>query len=109
MPMAISCSIAASDGKVEVIVMDDGSTDGTAEIVRAAMVRDDRLRLLSAPPLPAGWSGKMHACARLAEAARGTHLLFIDADVRLDLNGAKVAGLGRGRIAGLTMGVPHLQ
>jgi hypothetical protein len=44
---------------------------------------DPRLRLLTAPPLPPGWPGKVHACARLAEAAHGTHLLFIDADVRL--------------------------
>ena len=67
----------------EVVVMNDGSTDATPAIVRDITARDARVRLLSAPPLPEGWSGKMHACAQLGAAARGTHLLFIDADVRL--------------------------
>lgn len=77
-------SALASEGvAVEVVVMDDGSTDRTAEIVRAIAARDDRVRLERAPPLPEGWTGKVHACQRLADAARGTHLLFVDADVRL--------------------------
>lgn len=96
------------EAKVEVIVMDDGSTDGTAGIVRRFVARDDRARLLEASPLPAGWSGKMHACTQLAAAARGTHLLFIDADVRLDpLAAAALAGHAvRNRLA-LVSGVPR--
>jgi glycosyltransferase involved in cell wall biosynthesis len=66
-----------------VVVMDDGSTDSTAAIVQGFAGRDARVRLVQAPALPPGWTGKVHACARLAEAARGSHLLFIDADVRL--------------------------
>ena len=65
---------------VEILVMDDASTDGTAGIV----AHNPQARLLHAPPLPRGWTGKVHACARLAEAARGDYLLFVDADVRLD-------------------------
>lgn len=77
-------SVLASEGvAVEVVVMDDGSTDRTAEIVRGITARDPRARLEQAPPLPQGWTGKVHACQRLADAARGTHLLFVDADVRL--------------------------
>ena len=63
--------------------MDDGSTDATAGHRRAHAARDGRVRLLAAPPLAEGWTGKVHACHHLAQAARGTHLLFVDADVRL--------------------------
>lgn len=60
--------------------MDDASRDGTGEIVARVAAEDPRIRLVEAPPLPPDWTGKVHACARLAEAACGTHLLFIDAD-----------------------------
>lgn len=104
----IEAALAQRGARVEVVVMDDGSTDGTDAIVRGFSARDDRVRLVSAPPLPEGWSGKMHACARLAEAARGTHFLFIDADVRLAPNAAAdlVGHLAEQRL-GLVSGVPR--
>ncbi|MEZ4235954.1 MAG: glycosyltransferase [Myxococcota bacterium] len=67
----------------EVLVYDDGSTDDTASRVAALAAADPRVRLLSGVPLPAGWVGKPHACHRLAEAATGEVLLFVDADTRL--------------------------
>ncbi len=81
---AVEAALASTGVAVEVIVMDDGSTDRTAAIVVERAARDPRLRLEHAPPLPEGWTGKVHACFRLAQAARGTHLLFVDADVRLE-------------------------
>lgn len=67
----------------EILVLDDCSTDGTADLARAAAVGDPRVRVLAGSPLPAGWLGKPHACAQLAAAASGEVLAFVDADVLL--------------------------
>jgi hypothetical protein len=75
--------LASRDAEFEVIVLDDHSTDDTAGIVSEFATRDPRVRLESAPPLPAGWCGKQHACHVLARLARHPLLVFIDADVRL--------------------------
>ncbi len=64
----------------EVLVLDDGSTDGTGDVLAALARTDDRLRVLSGRPLPEGWLGKHWACQQLAEAATGDLFLFTDAD-----------------------------
>lgn len=71
--------------EAEVVVCDDGSTDGTAAVVRRCAGDDPRVRLITGAALPAGWLGKPHACAQLAAAAdpRATVLVFVDADVVL--------------------------
>lgn len=79
----ISAVLANRGVDFEVIVLDDHSTDSTSEIVSGFASRDERVRLESAPPLPAGWCGKQHACHILAGLARYPLLLFLDADVRL--------------------------
>jgi len=69
--------------RLEVIVLDDDSSDATGQIVKQLAADDKRVRLLSGQPLPAGWNGKQFACWQLANAAEHEQLLFLDADVRL--------------------------
>ena len=68
---------------LRVVVVDDGSIDGTADVVRG--IHDLRVRLRTAEPPPAGWLGKPHACATGAGTPRSADevLVFVDADVRL--------------------------
>jgi hypothetical protein len=87
--------------RLEVVVLDDRSTDGTAQVVRQHVTADPRVRMLSgADEPPAGWLGKPWACARLAEAATGDVLVFVDADVVLepDALARVVATMGQARL-----------
>lgn len=63
----------------QVVVVDDASADETAEIAR----RFDGVELVTAPPVPAGWTGKSWACATGVEASEGDVIVFLDADVAL--------------------------
>jgi chlorobactene glucosyltransferase len=75
-------SLLAQDyPRLEIVVLDDGSTDDTAAMVRA--VGGTRVRLLPGTPLPSGWTGKNWACHLLSLAARGDLLCFVDSDTTL--------------------------
>jgi hypothetical protein len=67
----------------ELLVLDDGSSDDTLDVVRRVVADDRRVRVIRGAPLPDGWLGKPHACQQLADAARGDALVFVDADVVL--------------------------
>jgi hypothetical protein len=80
---AVEAVLQSQYVRLEVIVLDDHSTDATTTLVQEIAARDQRVRLVHAPPLPPGWCGKQHACAVLATLALYPILVFIDADVRL--------------------------
>lgn len=68
---ACVASLLAQDypGKLRVIVVDDGSTDGTGDLARAAAGGDARLTVIAGAARPPGWSGKLWAVAQGVEAA----------------------------------------
>ncbi len=80
---SIEAALASRHVDVEVVVLDDQSTDDTAGIVKQISESDSRVRYLLGAVLPSGWNGKQHACKQLADAASHARLLFLDADVRL--------------------------
>ncbi len=67
--------------KLEIIVIDDRSTDGTFGLLQRMRAEFPEIRVAQIRELPAGWLGKNHALYRGARQARGKILLFTDADV----------------------------
>jgi Glycosyl transferase family 2 len=105
---AVASILANHKVDLEVIVMDDHSTDRTATIVSGMSRGDLRLRLESSPGLPPGWCGKQHACNTLAKRARYPFLVFMDADVRLAPDALRrMLAFVKEREVALASGVPH--
>ena len=105
---AVAAALRSTGVQFEIIVMDDCSTDRTAEIVRHLALEDPRVRLEHALALPTGWNGKQHACWSLAHAAKYDLLCFVDADVRLEPEALRsmASFLEQGNAA-LVSGFPH--
>lgn len=95
-------------GRVDVVVLDDESSDGTTEVVRALARRDDRVTPVDGAPVPPGWLGKPWACQQLAHAADPgtTVLVFVDADVVLEPSGLS-STLALLRSSGLQLVCPY--
>jgi chlorobactene glucosyltransferase len=92
-------------GGSSIIVVDDGSQDGTGQAVADAARRDPRIELIEAGDLPAGWMGKPYACWQGALRAQTEWLCFVDADVRAspELVGAALNAAIRQRIDMLSL------
>ena len=81
---ALRCVLASEAVELEILVLDDDSTDRTAEVVRSLSAVDRRVRLVQGSGLPPGWNGKQHACWLLAQKSTAPLLVFLDADVRVE-------------------------
>ena len=77
-------TLLAAVGKPRVRVIDDSSSDRTAELVAGLASAEPRLELVSAGPLPEGWNGKVHANEVGARGLDTPWLLLTDADTRHD-------------------------
>jgi hypothetical protein len=103
-------SVLAQQGvELDVIVINDHSTDQTGAIADRIAAKDRRVRVLHDPPLEPGWLGKANAMQQGAAHASGEYLLFTDADI---VHGprcfASVVQLLRERDADLASTVPRL-
>ena len=94
--------------RLELLVVDDRSTDDTAAIAERLAREDARLRLVRGERLPDGWYGKPWACFQGYRAARGDLLLFTDADTRHEPELlARAVGALRGQRADLVTVAPR--
>jgi hypothetical protein len=80
---AMASRLAEDYPDLEMVLVNDRSSDDTGVIAEAAAARDPRVRVLHIDRLPEGWLGKIHALERGTQLARGEWLLFTDADVHL--------------------------
>ena len=92
--------------ELQVVAVDDRSTDGSGAILDRLAAGDPRLEILHMEALPGGWLGKNHACHAGALRARGEWILFTDADVvfapdalRRAVEVARAHGLGHLAVA----------
>lgn len=95
---------------LEILVLDDHSSDGTADLVQNRAQEDSRVRLLTGRDLPSGWTGKAWACHQLAQEARGEFLVFVDADTRFsDITLSQAVALAIHKKADLISLWPYLE
>lgn len=103
---------------LELIFVNDRSTDQTGDIIQRLAEEDSRVTVLHIETLPDGWLGKVHALHRATEVARGDWLLYTDADVSFQPGALQeivqfaetegvdhLAGLPRMRPAGVWVGI----
>ncbi|MYR07343.1 glycosyltransferase [Gordonia sp. SID5947] len=94
-------------GPASVVVLDDDSTDGTAEALADIATRDNRVRVVTGAPVPAGWLGKPWACHQLSShVGHEGVMVFVDADVRVEPV-AFVASVALLRETGLQLVSPY--
>ncbi|MFB3892408.1 MAG: glycosyltransferase family 2 protein [Phycisphaerae bacterium] len=80
---AVRGLLADDNPGLEVILVDDRSTDDTGAIIDRIAAQEPRIRAVHVRELPEGWLGKVHALKCGAEIAKGEWLLFSDADVHI--------------------------
>jgi chlorobactene glucosyltransferase len=91
LPHTLDSLIKIEDFIAEIFILDDHSTDKTAEIIEKYAQKYPVIKLIKGTALPESWLGKNWACHQLAEKAHGNYILFIDADVQLEKDAIEAA------------------
>jgi glycosyltransferase involved in cell wall biosynthesis len=103
LPGALATLVAVDYPGLEIVAVDDRSTDATARILDEFAANHPQLRVVHVRELPAGWLGKPHALQKGYEASSGEWLVFTDADVKFRADALRrVVALARAR------GLDHL-
>ncbi|MGW8316601.1 MAG: glycosyltransferase family 2 protein, partial [Bacteroidales bacterium] len=84
LPLLLDGLIRQQYARLEILVYDDQSTDGTQKVLESYAAGDPRISWIKGDTPPPEWSGKNYACHQLARRARGAWFLFLDADVQVD-------------------------
>lgn len=82
LPDCLASVRAQTYPNLEILIVDDRSTDRTPELARLAAEADPRVHVVTIDHLPPGWTGKTHALQDASAHARGAWLWFLDADTR---------------------------
>ena len=82
-PKLLNSLIEQSYNNIEILILDDNSTDNSYEVASNYSHKIKNLRVLKGSELPNGWLGKNWACHQLSQHASGELLAFVDADVIL--------------------------
>jgi len=82
LPPLLESLLSQDYTRMEILIYDDESTDGTWEVIEGFSRRDSRIRGFRGEGKPEGWVGKNYALYWLSLRAEGDILVFVDADVR---------------------------
>jgi hypothetical protein len=103
---AMRTLLAQDYPNLEIIAVEDRSTDGTRAVLQRLAAENSRLTLVPIDTLPDGWLGKNHALAAGADRATGEFILFADADVHMESSALRraVAKMVADRLDHFTVG-----
>ena len=82
----VNSLLEQSYSNIEVIILDDDSSDNTYFISNEISKSDSRVSVIKGKEIPKGWLGKNWACHQLSQKATGKFFLFIDSDTKLKPN-----------------------
>lgn len=91
LPAAMEAHLRTDYPDVELVVVDDRSTDGTGALADALAARDARVRAVHVTERPDDWMGKVWALREGERHATGEYLLLTDADVHIAPDGLRRA------------------